>query len=114
MKVSKKVVHRCGTTLDALLRAVSAYYKEKGDKTTAGISLAVLDNGTFYASVGRYRGGPLNKEVVVATRKDSVHPTAMSAVEELAGLWHKVVSQPTAKDAVDELAQMLYGDAHGW
>lgn len=93
--------------LSTLLRAVTAYYKEQGDKTSAGISLAMLDDGTFYASVGRYQRGPFHKEIVVATQKSEAHSTIESAIESVAKKWHKVVSQPTAKDAIDDLGIAL-------
>lgn len=109
---TSKIVKRSGVTLDALLRAVSAYYKEKGDKISAGVSLAVLDNGTFYASVVRYPINPYGKTVVVATQKSTEHDTAKSAIAEVALKWYKVASQPSAKDAVRVLGDV--GEAMNW
>lgn len=118
MKAVKKVVKSQWSlvgTLSTFLRAVTAYYKEQGDKTSAGISLAVLDDGTFYASVGRYQRGPFHKEIVVATQKSEAHSTIESAIESVAKKWHKVVSQPTAKDAIDTLGDVLHrGDDGVW
>src|SRR3954467_7616392 len=95
------------TALGLLLTAVAAYYKEEEDLTTAGVSLARLENGNYYASVVRYPGGPFHKKVVVATGKNDTHETIADAIADIAVKWHKLASQPDVKSAVNALGVAL-------
>lgn len=78
-------VSRIDDTFDmsSFARAVSAKYRS--DALAAGLVVACLHDGTFYASVARYPNADKKKLIVCSARGDSL----VDAVEKLANEWRK-------------------------
>lgn len=98
--------------LSTLLEAVAAYYKDKGDKTQAGVVFSCLsfDPLSFYASVARYPHDPFHKQIVcfVGDRSESLaFGNADAALSSLARKWFALVKPPPVEDALDALGKVL-------
>lgn len=98
--------------LSTLLEAVAAYYKDKGDKTQAGVVFSCLsfDPPAFYASVARYPHDPFHKQIVcfVGGRSESlVFGNADAALAALARKWFALVKPPPVEDALAALGKVL-------
>lgn len=86
--------------INKITKAISHQYKT--DKTTPGLQIAALRNGTFYVSVVRY-AKPFGKEKsVVCKAKD---PNLDVALKNVASQF--LIMQARAKDPVDELNDLI-------
>lgn len=98
--------------LTLLCAAVAAYYKDKGDKTQAGVVISCLefDPPDFYASVARYPHGPRGpKEVVCKAGGPGgmIYHTAEEVVDALATKWFSMVKPAPVADTLDALGAVL-------